>query len=130
MTGPQNTINNLGTHMMNYGEMFNSPSFWAGGLIGLVIFVLYLVTLYGTLQAVAPANRRMEPGLVFLLLIPLFNLGWQFFVVIKLRDSLQAEYTARNLQGDGFGYGVGLAACILYICGIIPLLGLLALLAA
>lgn len=116
--------------MMNYGDYIYSPGFWIGGLIGLVIYVLYLLTLFGTLQAVAPQNRRMEPGLVFLMLIPLFNLFWNFWVVIKLRDSLQAEFTARSLQGDGFGYGVGLAMSILYICGIIPLLGLLALLAA
>jgi hypothetical protein len=32
---------------------------------------------------------------VFLLLIPLFNLVWNFIVIGKLRDSLQAEYTAR-----------------------------------
>ena len=116
--------------MMSYGDMMASPSFWAGGVIGFVIFILYLVTLFTTLQAVAPANRRMEPGLVFLMLIPLFNLVWHFFVVIKMRDSLQAEFAARSLASSSFGYGVGLAMCILWVCGIIPLLGLLCLLAA
>lgn len=115
--------------MMDYSAYFYSPIFWTGGLIFLVIEILYLVTLFGTLQAVAPQNRRMEPGLVFLLIIPLFNWIWNFFVVIKIRDSLQAEYAARNLQGDGFGYGVGMAMSILVICSIIPLLGILAALA-
>ncbi|MGH8372186.1 MAG: hypothetical protein ACRETO_05590 [Gammaproteobacteria bacterium] len=100
---------------------------WAIGfwIIGLVIAILYLITLFNVLNAVAPANRKLEPGLVFLLLIPLFNLVWNFIVIGKLRDSLQAEYTARDLQGDGFGYGVGLAMCILVACGIIPILNLL-----
>ncbi|HEV2211779.1 MAG TPA: hypothetical protein VGS99_00390 [Gammaproteobacteria bacterium] len=116
--------------MMNYSEYLQSPAFWGVGLVFLVIEILYLMTLFGALQAVAPQNRRMEPGFVFLLLIPLFNLFWNFFVVIKMRDSLQAEYTARNLQGQGFGFGVGLAMSILVLCSIIPLLGILAALAA
>jgi hypothetical protein len=101
---------------------------WAIGfwVIGLVIAILYLITLFNVLNAVAPANRKLEPGLVFLLLIPLFNLVWNFIVIGKLRDSLQAEYAARDLQGDGFAYGVGLAMCILAVCGIIPIINLLA----
>lgn len=104
---------------------------WAIGfwLIGLVIGILYMITLFNVLNAVAPANRKLEPGLVFLLLIPLFNLIWNFIVVGKLRDSLQAEYAARDLQGDGFAYGVGLAMSILAICSIIPILGVLSALA-
>jgi hypothetical protein len=105
---------------------------WAIGfwVIWLVVLILYLITLFNVLNAVSPANRKLEPGLVFLLLIPLFNLVWNFIVVIKLRDSLQAEYAARDLQGDGFAYGVGLAMCILTLCGIIPILGALAAIAA
>lgn len=100
---------------------------WAIGfwLIGLVILILYMITLFNVLNAVAPANRKLEPGLVFLLLIPLFNLVWNFIVVGKLRDSLQAEYAERELQGDGFAYGVGLAMSILFACGIIPIVNLL-----
>ncbi len=95
-------------------------------IIVLVVFILYLITLMNTLNAVSPQNRRLTPGLVFLLLIPLFNLVWNFIVVTKIRDSLQAEFSARNLQAQGFGYGVGLAMCILYIVSIIPLINLLA----
>ena len=94
--------------------------------IAIVIFILYLITLMNTLGAVSAQNRRLTPGLVFLLLIPLFNLVWNFIVVTKIRDSLQAEFSARNLSGQGFGYGVGLAMCILYIVSIIPLINLLA----
>jgi hypothetical protein len=94
--------------------------------IVLVVFILYLITLMNTLNAVSPQNRRLTPGLVFLLLIPLFNLVWNFIVVTKIRDSLQAEFAARNLSGQGFGYGVGLAMCILYIVSFVPLINLLA----
>ena len=96
---------------------------WA---IALVVFILYLITLMNTLNAISPQHRRLTPGLVFLLLIPLFNLVWNFIVVTKIRDSLQAEFAARNLQGTGFGFGIGIAMCILYIVCIIPLINLLA----
>lgn len=114
---------------MNY---MHSPAMLFAGwhlavwIIALVVFILYLITLMNTLNAVSPQNRRLTPGLVFLLLIPLFNLVWNFIVIAKIRDSLQAEFSARNLQGQGFGYGVGLAMCILYIVSIIPLINLLA----
>ncbi len=114
---------------MNYlhsPAMFFSGWFLGVWVIALVVFILYLITLMNTLNAVSPANRRMTPGLVFLLLIPLFNLVWNFLVVTKIRDSLQAEFSARNLSGQGFAYGVGLAMCILYIVALLPVINLLA----
>lgn len=95
-------------------------------VIALVVYILYLITLMNTLNAVSQENRRLTPGLVFLLLIPLFNLVWNFIVVTKIRDSLQAEFAARNLQGTGFGFGIGMAMCILYIVSLIPIIDFLA----
>src|SRR5487761_160361 len=118
-----------GDTAMNYlhsPAMFFSGWFLGVWVIALVVFILYLITLMNTLNAVSPANRRMTPGLVFLLLIPLFNLVWNFLVVTKIRDSLQAEFSARNLSGQGFGYGMGLAMCILYIVALLPVINLLA----
>ncbi len=93
-------------------------------LVGLAVYIFYLVTLMRALQAVSPGARRMEPGLVFLLLIPFFNLIWNFFVVIKIRDSLKAEFASRNLPGSGFGFGMGMAMSILVALLWIPVLGL------
>ncbi|MHB1544348.1 MAG: hypothetical protein ACYCS1_09190 [Gammaproteobacteria bacterium] len=108
------------------------PSLFAGNiwgilglLVGLVIYILYLITLMKTLQAVSPSARRLEPGLVFLLLIPLFNLVWNFFVVIKIRDSLKTEFASRNLPSEGFGFGVGMAMSVLVALSLIPVVGLL-----
>jgi hypothetical protein len=95
------------------------------GLALLVVGILYLVTLMKTLNAVSPANRKMSPGLVFLLLIPFFNLVWNFFVVIYIRDSLKAEFETRQMRGTGFGGGVGLAMCILAVVSLVPILPLL-----
>jgi hypothetical protein len=103
------------------------------GIIGLgmlVFLVFYLLAMQNALNQVSPRNRDMEPGMVFLGLIPCFNLVWLFFIVSRVASSLEKEYDSRGLSGDGdFGKGVGITGCILncvccsfpgwLICGII-----------
>jgi hypothetical protein len=70
----------------------------------------------------------MEPGLVWLNLIPLFNLVWHFYVVLKIRDSLDAEMRARDLVDvDRNTWKIGIALSILALLGMVPGIGLLAL---
>ncbi|MFN8240156.1 MAG: hypothetical protein U0X39_05310 [Bacteroidales bacterium] len=90
--------------------------------------ILFLLTMQNTLREVKPENRRMDPGLVWLSLIPLFGVVWQFFIVINVADSLKAEFNQRNINAgeDRPGFGIGLAYCILNCCGIVPFLGILA----
>ena len=73
----------------------------------------------------------MPPGQVWLLFIPLFNIVWQFIVVKKIAVSIEKEMR----QCNGFTtveptYNIGLAFCILNVCGFIPVLGAFARLAA
>jgi hypothetical protein len=77
-------------------------------------------------------NRKMQPGQVWLTIIPLFGIVWQFVVVNNIADSLKLEFNQRNLKivEDRPGYGVGLAFCILACCSIIPFLGALTSIAA
>ena len=83
-------------------------------LVMLVVQVLYLLNIYQTLDKVSPRNRDMEPGMVFLSLIPIFGLVWNFFVVIRLTESLRKEYRDRGKRAadEGFGYGAGLTMAI------------------
>lgn len=105
-----------------------------GGLVfvGLLLAaIFYLLTLQRALERCSPESRAMQPGMVWLMLIPLFNLVWQFFVVSRIARSLEAELRKRSMQVvPQPGKGVGLAMCILSIGGIIPLLGALLGLAA
>ena len=96
--------------------------------IALIPLIFYLLTLQNTLKAVSPENQKMPPGQVWMILIPLFGLGWQFVVVNRIADSLKAEFAKRNIpcEEDRPGYSIGLTYCILYCCGIIPFLGVLA----
>ena len=69
----------------------------------------------------------MAPGMVWLMLIPLFNLVWGFFVVLNLTKSLRAEFQKRGIAEEPEpGKTLGLVMCILACCGWIPFLGILA----
>jgi hypothetical protein len=61
----------------------------------------------------------MNPGLVWLMLIPLFNIVWHFFIVLNMAKSLAAEFQKRGIAEDPSpGQTLGLVMCIAnLICG-------------
>ena len=98
-------------------------------VIILIPAVFYLLTMQKALTLAGDQYRTLNPGLVWLMFIPLFNIVWHFFVVMHVSKSVKAWGTAHGVDfGDG-GWGIGLTACILHCCGIIPILGILASLA-
>jgi len=101
-----------------------------GGLIGVAIVlavgIFYILTLQKALNRCAPENRAMEPGMIWLLLIPCVNMVWHFFVVLNLAKSLGAEFQKRGIAEEPEpGKVIGLVASILWCCGWIPLLNYL-----
>jgi hypothetical protein len=77
------------------------------------IFVIYL--LYTCFQRIPLQYRLMEPGMVWLLLIPLFNIVWVFFVLIRLSRSYQGYFAAQGRTDVGdCGEALGLWALILH----------------
>src|SRR5476651_603853 len=104
--------------------------FIVGMLIGFAILLIpaifYILTVQKALNRCAPENRAMSPGMVWLLLVPLLNIVWSFFVVINVAKSLGAEFQKRGIAEEPEpGKKLGLIMCILACCGIIPLLGIL-----
>lgn len=101
------------------------------GLLFLVVLlvpaVFFLLTLSRALSKCSPASRTMEPGMVWLWFIPLFNLIWQFLVVLAIARSVGNEFRAREIpySDPEPGKTIGLAMCICGCCGIIPLLGII-----
>jgi len=88
--------------------------------------IFYLLTLQKALNRCAPENRVMQPCMVWLMLIPVFNLVWHFFVVINISKSLAAEFQKRGIVEEPEpGKKIGMIMCILICCGIIPFLGVL-----
>lgn len=84
-------------------------------LIGfIVMYIFFLLTLRNTFKLIQPANRGMQPGEVFLLLIPLFNYVWLFIIVNKLSSSLEKELGSRGMETvPKPTFGIGLAYAIL-----------------
>jgi hypothetical protein len=105
----------------------------------LIPTIFFLITQQKTLKSIQPNNRLMEPGMVWLQLIPLFGIVWQFIVVSRISDSLKNEFNSwandnsilgdtesLNLTNGRPTYDIGLAYCILFCCSIIPFLGFFA----
>lgn len=95
-------------------------------VISLLPTILYLITLQRALSRCALESRTMSPGLVWLSIIPLFSLIWNFFVVNALSGSLHREFTRRGIPEEPQpGRSLGLAFSILCALSLIPFINLL-----
>lgn len=105
--------------------------FFVFGVFFLLPAIFYVLTLQRTLYKCAPISRTLEPGMVWLYLVPLVNLVFHFFIVLGMAKTLRNEFNRRGLvvPEEMPGQSIGLAMCICACCAIIPLLGLLAALA-
>ena len=100
--------------------------------IGLGIQCFFLWTLSKVLKQCSPRNRTMEPGMVWLNLIPCVNVVWQIITVLRITESLEEEYYDRRLRPSDPEHGktVGMVWSIGAILGVIPYLGVIASLAS
>jgi hypothetical protein len=95
-------------------------------LVAIIPAVLYLRSLQRTLERCSPESRTVSPGKVWLLLVPLFNLVWQFLLVNHIAMSLHNEFVRRNVpcSDPAPGKTLGLALAILSVVSLIPFVGL------
>ena len=96
-------------------------------LVWLVVAICFLISLSKALARCHPRNRTMEPGMVWLNLIPLFNLVWQFITVNRVAESLDNEFYDRgwDQRGEDYGRSIGTTSCVLNLLGCIPYCGML-----
>jgi hypothetical protein len=88
--------------------MFAIVSIGVVFLIALVILIFFCATLQKALSRCSPRNRTMEPGLVWLNLIPFFSiLFWSIYTSIHVGNSLKNEFEDRDID-DGGDYGKSL----------------------
>ncbi len=91
-------------------------------LLAIIIPVIfYLFTLQKTLKTIAFESRMMAPGQVWLLLVPLFNIVWQFIIVSRLSDSIKNECMRLNLPlpESKPTYTLGITMTLLYLGSLI-----------
>ncbi len=93
--------------------------------------VFFILSMRKAILRCAPENRTMTPGMTWLMLIPLFNLVWDFILVKEVAATLEREFRKRNVPVEPSpGKNIGFAWCILSVGAIIPLLGILSVLGA
>lgn len=120
-----------------------TPCFAALGLgsseLVLVLLIVLMIVPFALLPAILsfvllgriPAeHRKQEPGLAFLLIIPVVSVIWAFFVYPRISESLQSYFASRGENRGDCGRKLAMATCICAVCSIIPLLGIVAGLAA
>jgi hypothetical protein len=85
-----------------------------------IVYIAFLSTASRALNAVDRENRRMDPGQVWLNIIPLFNLFWMVVTVERLGESIRNEFTARGKHkaSESYGKTAGLACLILTQVGV------------
>jgi hypothetical protein len=94
--------------------------------------ILFFLSQQKILQVISPENREMSPGSVWLQLIPIFGLVWQFIVVIRIARSISKElvtkmgesildHSQEQIKGtdESPTYTIGIAYCILTTLGFI-----------
>ncbi|MEI6971054.1 MAG: hypothetical protein WCL44_06000 [bacterium] len=70
--------------------------------------------LVSCLQEIPQKHRRHRPFLVWLLLIPIFNIVWSFFILPGIAKSFKSYFDASGLKGIGdCGLSTAWAFCIL-----------------
>lgn len=101
-------------------------------LMSIVVGVIFLLILsaivcFFTSQMVKriPAeHRQIEPGMVWLLMIPCFSLIWNFFVFPKIAKSFQSYFNSVNVMDVGdCAAQLSLIYCIVSITSFIPVIG-------
>ena len=88
------------------------------GLVGLVLVGLLIVALWRIMDAAnaaAPAHRTMEPGMIWLLLIPFFQVYWNFRALPAVSDSLAATMRDKGLKPDDCGRYIGMIWSLLVL---------------
>jgi cobalamin synthase len=107
-------------------------------LILLIVFgffslpvIFYILTLQKALRKCAPQSRTLEPGLVWLYLIPVVNLVIGFIIVLGMARTLRNEFNRRGtpVPDREPGQAIGLTMAICACCSIVPLLGVFAVIA-
>lgn len=93
--------------------------------IFIIPYIFYIQTLQKTLHQVKAENKTISEGSLWLLLIPVFNLIWHFFVVNKISSSLSNEAKTRNLNLGEIqpGQSIGIAMCVLNLIPYLNIIG-------
>lgn len=96
-------------------------------LVGLVVYIIVCYLLFNCFQRIPAQHRQMEPWQAWLLVIPLFNIVWAFFVFPGLARSYQSYFAQQGRTDVGdCGEKIGLWFAICFVANHIPCLNYVA----
>ncbi len=99
----------------------------AGLAVGMAISIVVILIIQSFYKRIPPEHRRMEPGMVWLLVIPCFGIVWNFFVFLKLSDSFKSYFDSQGVMDVGdCNRSLALAYCIAAVLCIVPCLNYIA----
>jgi hypothetical protein len=96
-------------------------------VVSLGISAVICAILAGIVKRIPAGHRRVEPGSVWLLMIPCFNLYWVFPLFQRIPESFKSYFDAqggRPQYGD-CGKQLGLWYAIAVVCSVVPILNYL-----
>jgi hypothetical protein len=103
-------------------------------VFGILIQVAVCYLLYKDLASIPEEHQKQSPAMVWLLLIPLVNIVWNFFVFPKIAESFKSYFDSVNvLDVDDCGKQLSMYFCycvvamvvVSFISNILPILGTL-----
>ncbi|MCZ6835866.1 MAG: hypothetical protein O7G85_08840 [Planctomycetota bacterium] len=105
-----------------FAAIFVMLGFFLLIMFGISLLICFL--LYSCQSRIPREYRTLEPGLIFLLLIPLFQLIWNFFVYQRIAESYKNFFDAHGRTDVGdCGKGIGLWLAICTVLSVIPCVG-------
>lgn len=111
------------------------PEVWAiyavaigiGIVVSIAITIVLCILFKKNYESIPAQFRLMEPNQVWLMLIPLFNMVWIYFVVLRLSDSYRAYFENKGDFSNGdCARSIGLWYAICTSCSMVPCLNYLA----
>jgi hypothetical protein len=89
------------------------------------LWIVPAILSYIALERIPVEDRKQNPGLALLLLIPVFSLIWAFFVYPRISASLESYFARRGDRSEGdCGRTVAIVLCV---CSLIPFVQVIAL---
>lgn len=99
---------------------------WAATIISIVSLIIrafYCLTLSRTLKTVAEENRHLKPWMVWMALVPIVSLYWNFIIANRMADSLTNEFYDRKIaEEENPGRLFGLSYAIFVVIASFPLI--------
>lgn len=89
--------------------------------IGIMVYVCYLI--FEAQKALPPQHQKIQPGLVWLIMVPCLNVFWNFYVFTQVPASYQSYFGSTGEPYDTSLGALGIAYSVLALFGVIPYLG-------